>query len=100
MYHEPMEFVKNAIETGHPQNLQSCLPDTFRHAVAVNAKTTEVQRARLRTEMMKKWKNWQQSLNQKKESSKRACHPIFRLSLNMRGLNSGKVFLETPTIPI
>lgn len=56
IYHEPMEFVQEAAKTGHPQNLSSCLPEVLRQAVRVNATTTDVQRARSRTELMLKWK--------------------------------------------
>lgn len=51
IYHEPMEFVQEAAKTGHPQNLSSCLPEVLRQAVRVNATTTDVQRARSRTEL-------------------------------------------------
>ena len=56
VYHDPLEFVQKTVEAGHPQNLHSCLPEAPRQAEIVNANTTEVQRARSRTEMMKERK--------------------------------------------
>ena len=56
VYHDPLEFVQKAVEAGHPQNLHSCLPEVLRQAVIVNANSTEVQRARSRTELMKRWR--------------------------------------------
>lgn len=57
IYHDPMEFVQKAAETGHPQNLRSCLPKVLRRAAHVNANASDVQRARSRTELIMTWKN-------------------------------------------
>ena len=70
VYHDPMEFIQKAAETGHPQNLNSCLPEVLRKAVRVNADTTELQRARARTELILKWKKLARDLEPQEKKLK------------------------------
>ena len=99
MYHTPEEFVQKAAQAGHPQSLETCLPEVLKQAVESHKNQTSIARIKKRTVVMRDWVKRAESLKSQEHAIKSRLDPHAKHILSQKKILLWKSLLEEHQYP-
>ena len=99
VYHTPEEFVRKAAQAGHPQSLETCLPEVLKQALQSHRNQTSIARIKKRTVVMREWVKRADSLKSQEHELKSRLDPQAKHILSHKKIFLWKSLLEEHKYP-
>ena len=99
VYHTPEEFVRKAAQAGHPQSLETCLPEVLKRALQSHKNQTSIARIKKRTVVMREWVKRADSLKSQEHELKSRLDPHAKHILSHKKILLWKSLLEEHKYP-
>ena len=99
VYRTPEEFVQKAAQAGHPQSLETCLPEVLKQAVGSHKNQTSIARKKKRTGVMRDWVRRAEHLKSQEHAIKSRLAPHAKHVLSRKKIVLWKSLLEEHEYP-
>lgn len=99
VYHTSEEFVQKAANAGHPQSLETCLPEVLKQAFEAHKNSTSLDRIRKRTTVMRDWVKRAETLKSQEIALKSKLDPHAKHILADKKILLWKSLLEENKYP-